>query len=88
MPIFKKLVRFAITTGIMLSGITRAAHTIKCTNIVRNMIIFDNKMPSIYLEKDFHVDDKLKSSIYSMEHIFPRSHMSVKHANDIVSGER
>jgi hypothetical protein len=86
MRLFTKIVRFAITTSMILTQFTevsRAGHTIKCTNIVRNMIIFDNKMPSIYLEKDFHIDERLKSSIYSMEHIFPRSHMSIKHANDM-----
>lgn len=58
-----------------------ASHTIKCTNILRNAIIFDNKMPSLYLEKGFVVDDSIKRSIYSIEHIFPRSHMSNVHGS-------
>ena len=37
-----------------------ASHTIKSTNIVRHAIIFDNKMPSLYLEKNFIVDDAIK----------------------------
>jgi len=60
-----------------------ASNTIKCTNLIRHAIIFDKKMPSLYLEHDFDVDDKLKSDVYSIEHIFPRSHISSKHVNDM-----
>lgn len=60
-----------------------ASHTIRCTNVLRNAIIFDNKMPSLYLEKGFIVDDTIKRSIYSIEHIFPRSHMSTVHGSDM-----
>lgn len=40
-------------------------------------------MPSLYLEKGFTVDDNIKSSVYSVEHIFPRSHMNTMHASDM-----
>jgi endonuclease I len=60
-----------------------AGNTIKCTNILRQAIIFDNKMPSIYLEKNFHVEDRLKNNVYSAEHIFPRSHLNKKDYNDM-----
>ena len=77
-----KLTRFLICINIMIVR-SFSSHTIKCTNIARHAIIFDNKMPSIYLEKDLHIDDRLKNSLYSVEHIFPRSHMNTKHANDM-----
>ena len=60
-----------------------AANTIKCTNVIRNAIIFDNKMPSLYIDKNFHVDEKLCNSVYSIEHVFPRSYISIKHTNDM-----
>jgi hypothetical protein len=80
MSSFKKGVTIAIISNMVL---TRAAHTIRSTNIVRNFIIFDDKMPAIYLHNDFRVEDNLKSSVYSAEHIFPRSLLSVKHTNDM-----
>lgn len=60
-----------------------AGNTIRCTNIFRQTIIFDNKMPSIYLEKAFHVQDNLKDSVYSIEHIYPRSHLNKKDHHDM-----
>ena len=60
-----------------------AANTIRCTNFIKQAIIFDNKMPSLYVEKNFHVEDKFKNSIYSIEHIFPRSHLNRKDYNDL-----
>lgn len=55
---------------------TFAGNTIRCTNIFRNTIIFDKNMPSLYIDKNFHVDEKLYSSVYSIEHIFPRSYLN------------
>lgn len=80
--IFNKALRFIICINLMFSR-GFASHTVRCTNIIRNVIIFDSKMPSIYLEKDFHVDDRLKGDVYSIEHIFPRSHLHTKHINDM-----
>jgi hypothetical protein len=60
-----------------------ASHTIKCTNIMRQAIIFDNKMPSLYVHDNFHIDDNLKQYVYSIEHIFPRSHLNLHHSNDM-----
>lgn len=78
------MIRYSLffNIGMMISRIF-AGHTVKCTNIYRNAIIFDDKMPSLYLERDFHVEDKLKNSIYSVEHIFPRSHLQKKDYNDM-----
>jgi endonuclease I len=60
-----------------------AGGTIKCTNILRQTILFDKNMPSLYTHKSFSVDDKLKESVYSAEHIFPRSHLNKKDWNDM-----
>jgi len=76
------MIKYFLVFGIMLAK-SFAGNTIKCTNILRQAIIFDNKMPSIYLEKNFHVEDRLKNNVYSAEHIFPRSHLHKKDYNDM-----
>lgn len=79
---FKSLLRIVLYSNmIFMRGF--ASHTIKCTNIMRQAIIFDNKMPSVYVHDSFHVDDTIKQHIYSIEHIFPRSHLSSHHSNDM-----
>jgi endonuclease I len=60
-----------------------AGNTVSSLNVVRHTIIHDNKMPSIYIEKHFHVDESLKQNIYSMEHIFPCSHLNKKDQHDM-----
>lgn len=77
-----KVAKFLICMNIMFVR-SFSSHTIRCTNVFRHTIIFDNKMPSIYLEKDLYVEDRLKNSVYSVEHIFPRSHLSFMHVNDM-----
>lgn len=79
------MIRFTLVIIPVLEMITRviAGNTIKCTNIIKHAIIFDNKMPSIYIEKKFHVDDNMKERIYSMEHIFPRSHLNKNDYHDM-----
>lgn len=72
-----------ILSFIMIIPSALSSNTIKCTNILRNIIIFDNKMPSIYLGNNLNIDDSIRGSVYSMEHIFPRSHMNNKHSNDL-----
>lgn len=71
--------------SLCLLMITRilAGGTIKCTNLVRQAIIFDKNMPSVYIHKQFSVDDKIKDSVFSIEHIFPRSHIHKKDWNDM-----
>lgn len=61
-----------------------SSHIIKgSTNLLKNAIIFDNKMPFMYLDDNFDIDEKLRKSIYSMEHIFPRSLIKSEHVNDM-----
>jgi hypothetical protein len=55
-----------------------AGGTIRCTNIMRQAIIFDKNMPSIYIHKKFHIEENLIDDIYSAEHIFPRSYINKK----------
>lgn len=81
--IFNKTLKYIICINMLIFSKGFASNTIKCTNIIRHAIIFDNKMPSIYLDSGFHVDDRLRNNIYSVEHIFPRSHLSTKHINDM-----
>ena len=60
-----------------------AGGTIRCTNIMRQAIIFDKNMPSVYIRKSFHVEEKIRDDIYSAEHIFPRSHIDKKDWHDM-----
>jgi endonuclease I len=60
-----------------------SANTFNCNNIMRHSLIFDEKMPSLYIDKNIHVDQKHKNSIYSIEHIFPRSLLNKKDCNDM-----
>ena len=80
---FNTIFKVVLFAADMVFMRTFASHTIRCTNVVRHAIIFDNKMPSIYVNDNFHVDDKIKKQIYSMEHIFPRSHLTLHHSNDM-----
>jgi endonuclease I len=50
---------------------------------MRYSIIFDDKMPSLYVDKHIHVEPNLRKSMYSIEHIFPRSHLNRKDHNDM-----
>lgn len=59
------------------------SHTWKCANIIRYNIVFDDKMPSIYTDQELYVQDALKKSVYSIEHIFPRSFIDKKAHNDM-----
>ncbi len=67
----------------MLIAKTLAGNTIRCTNLFRSTIIFDTKMPSIYLDKNFHVQENHYNNIYSIEHIFPRSYLNKKDYYDM-----
>lgn len=59
------------------------ASTIKVVTDLRNAIRFDKKMPSLYVDKDVKIEDRLYKSIYSLEHIFPQSMMDKKDCNDM-----
>ncbi len=72
-----------ITLCLMFIVKTLAGNTIRCTNLFRSTIIFDNKMPSIYIDKSFHVQENQYNSIYSIEHIFPRSYLNKKDYYDM-----
>jgi hypothetical protein len=65
-------------------------------NIIKNTIINDIKMPSIYLEKGFfgdgcyssyssysNNDARFKNKFFSAEHIFPQCLLNNKHSNDM-----
>jgi hypothetical protein len=52
-------------------------------DVIKNALILNDKMPSIYIDSDFHVADNLKRSVYSIEHIFPRSYLKKQHYNDM-----
>ena len=67
----------------IIPRISITSNSFRCSNILRHCIVFDDKMPTAYVEKDFHVHSDLKKSIYSIEHIFPRSLISKKDYNDM-----
>jgi endonuclease I len=54
-------------------------------NIIKQTIIHDIKMPSIYLEKEFYSDNhaKFKNKFLSAEHIYPQCMLMNKHSNDM-----
>jgi endonuclease I len=60
-----------------------SAKTLHYSSIVKNTLIFNDKMPSIYVDSDFHVDDSLKRSMYSIEHVFPRSFIKKQDCSDM-----
>ncbi len=68
-----------VNTFIMVSRI----FGINGTNILRRTLIFDDKMPSAYIDKQLHISDNLKKSAFSIEHIFPKSMMRKKDHNDM-----
>lgn len=55
------------------------------TNVIKNTILHDAKMPSIYLENSFFSenDAKFKKQFFSAEHIFPQCLLNNKHKNDM-----
>lgn len=53
------------------------------TGIIRQTIIFDKNMPSVYLQKIPNTYEIPKKNIFSVEHIFPRSHLDKKDWNDM-----
>lgn len=54
-------------------------------NIIKQTILHDVKMPSIYLEKEFYSDNnaKFKNKFLSAEHIYPQCMLMNKHSNDM-----
>jgi hypothetical protein len=55
------------------------------TGLIRQTIIFDKNMPSVYLRKTSNTFDYEipKKNSFSIEHIFPRSHLDKKDWNDM-----
>ena len=51
-------------------------------SIVKNTIVLNDKMPSIYMERN-HIRDNIKKNKYSIEHIFPRSYLLKKDIYDM-----
>lgn len=62
---------------------TFSRYTVNCNNVLRHAIIFDDKMPSAYVDEGLHIQDTYKDRKYSIEHIFPRSLLSKMHHNDM-----
>lgn len=66
--------RILILTSMLVTRVL-CSNTLKFANVIKNAMVLNNKMPCIYTEKDFHIDDKHVRSMCSMEHIFPRSYL-------------
>ena len=62
---------------------TVSKYTVNCNNVLRYAIVFDDKMPSAYVDKSLHIQDAFKNKKYSIEHIFPRSLLNKKDHNDM-----
>lgn len=76
---YKKLLIIILTVIPSISG----TGTIKVITQLRNAIRFDTKMPSLYIDKNLNVDEKMFKSIYSLEHIFPQSFLEKKDCSDM-----
>lgn len=72
---------FLNTVTMISQTFTRSS--INTTNLLRRTLIFDDNMPSAYIDKYCHIEDKLKSSIYSIEHIVPRCLLNKIDHNDM-----
>lgn len=70
---------------ILTMFITRVlcSNTLKFSSIIKNAMVLNNKMPCIYTENDFNVDEKHLRSMCSMEHIFPRSYLQKSDYGDM-----
>lgn len=51
-------------------------------SIIKNIILNDNKMPLIYINKNYAKDD-MKNTFFSAEHIYPQSLLNIKQSNDM-----
>lgn len=72
------------TIFMFFTRISLCKHTIKYTNVIRGTIVFNEKMPSLYMDvRNYPIDENYKNSIYSMEHILPRSFLEKHHYNDM-----
>ena len=55
-----------------------SSNTIKSINLIKNIVLYDKNMPSLYIKNQFCIENK-----YSMEHIFPRSFLNKEDYNDM-----
>lgn len=74
--------RYIILMLLVIAKVS-ASRTLTFTKLIRNTVIFNTKMPSLYVDESFKVDDSFKKSIYSIEHIMPRSYLNSKHYHDM-----
>ena len=58
---------------------------LSCNKIMRTLIINDKEMPSVYIKDNLHhnMNENIMKSLYSMEHIYPRSFLNKKQHNDM-----
>lgn len=64
-----------------VSSIIRPTMAYNC--IIKNTLIYDNKMPSIYTHKTFKNEDVQKNNFLTAEHVFPQSLLNKKESNDM-----
>ena len=60
-----------------------SSNTVKFASTIKNTMVLNNKMPCIYTEYDFKIDEKHVRSMCSMEHIFPRSYLQKSDYGDM-----
>lgn len=77
--------KIALITLIQMGFITHFARPIIAYNsIIKNTLLYDHKMPSIYTHKTFKHSDIQKNNFLTAEHIFPQSLLiNKKEANDM-----
>ena len=68
---------------IILMRIVSGTSTIKVLTELKNVIRFDKKMPSVYINNNLNIDEKMYKSLYCLEHVYPQSFLDKLHVNDM-----
>ena len=78
------MVKFRCTLLIIMFITTvLCSNTLKYGSVIKNALIWNNKMPCIYTDTNYTVDEKYIRSMCSMEHILPRSYLQKCHHGDM-----
>lgn len=77
------MLRYRLIILQMFATFVLCTKTIQFSSLMKDALILNKKMPCIYTEKDFEIQDQNIRSMCSMEHIFPRSFLNKKDHNDM-----
>lgn len=74
---------YTILMGINLIKNVFSANSISYGSILKDAIVLNTRMPTLYIKNDLNIDKNIYRSAYSMEHILPRSFLDKTHYNDM-----